>query len=345
MKQHEREFFISRIRSGMYMIKHDKITLKIYSPTIEEEYELNEAYLNAYNEALEDGIMTIEATLDMMKERGLWSEEDDKHLVEVPKAIERLKVEAFKARNNELKLVDIKKYLRIREKQLRELTERKFSLQENTCEGIAAVHKSTEFMKMCTFLNKEVYEFDGDMNDVLNKYYAMILSESTIRDLARNEPWRSLWIMNEDGVFNLFQKNDRQLTIDQRNILVWSKMYANVHESAEAPADDVIADDDMLDGWFIIQKEKRDSEKAKNEMESATTNEKIKNAGEVFVMAKTPKDIERVNSMNDINANIKRQQRLAIAKKQGVVETGEFADERMQVSQMSNEQFKGKFGS
>ena len=45
--------------------------------------------------------------------------------------------------------------------------------------------------------------------------------------------------------------------IDQKNILILSRMYDNVQESLDCPADDIMQDDDMLDGWFIHQKNKK----------------------------------------------------------------------------------------
>ena len=59
MKQHEREYFISRIRSGVYIINDQdlKLKLKIYAPTIEGDPELCEVYNSAYAEAFEEGVM------------------------------------------------------------------------------------------------------------------------------------------------------------------------------------------------------------------------------------------------------------------------------------------------
>jgi hypothetical protein len=45
-------------------------------------------------------------------------------------------------------------------------------------------------------------------------------------------------------------------------------MYDNVYESMECPPDEVIKDDDMLDGWFIQQhkdREKKLKEKSTDE--------------------------------------------------------------------------------
>jgi len=64
MKQHEREYFISRIRSGIYKIKKNGLELKIYQPSIEQQCDLNEIYAEAYYEALNDDVKTEDEMLD-----------------------------------------------------------------------------------------------------------------------------------------------------------------------------------------------------------------------------------------------------------------------------------------
>ena len=49
-------------------------------------------------------------------------------------------------------------------------------------------------------------------------------------------------------------------------------MYDNIQESLDYPSEDVVEDDDMLDGWLIIQKQKRDKERAVSELENTTKN-------------------------------------------------------------------------
>ena len=139
----------------------------------------------------------------------------------------------------------------------------------------------------------------------------IVLNEKDIRDLARNDPWRSLWLMRESCDLKLFANQDRELSIDQKNLLVWSRMYDNIQESMDCPTDDVIDDDDMLDGWFLLQAEKRKKEQAEMEFEEGT-NEKIKNADEVFVVTNNEIDKERVEGLNNIHAHMVKQEREAL---------------------------------
>lgn len=343
MKQHEREYFISRIRSGIYTIKWDSLLLKIYMPTIEDECEINESYIEAYNKAIDDDFKTEEEMLEWMREKELWTDKDDEKIEGLKKDIERLKIEIFNARNNEKLRETIRMYIRAGEKQLVKQNEKKNLYQMNTCEGIAILEKSITFLKKCTYVNNELYDFQSiGPDELLSLYYSKLLNDTQIRDLARNEPWRSLWLLNESKAIQLFYNKERTLSIDQRNILIWSKMYDNVQESLECPADDVLEDDDMLDGWFIVQRKKREKEKAQAEMETALTNNKIKNSDEIYMVANSQKDIERIENMNDIGAKIIKQQRLNTIKKKGTAEQTDFHDERLKLVQQSNQSYRDK---
>lgn len=344
MKQHEREYFISRIRSGIYTVKDGGITLKIHQPTLEQEFELNEIYNEAYQQALEDEFMTEDQMLEWMREKELWSQEDDDKIEGLKKDIERLKVEIYNSRNNDDMKQRIRLYLRAGEKQFSEIMYKRNLYYENTCEGIASSEKSFAFIRMCTFLGKEVYKFDSISCDIVWQLYSnQFLPEKTVRDLARNEPWRTLWIMNDSNAFKLFSNADKDLSLDQRSLLVWSRTYDNIYESLDCPSDDVIEDDDMIDGWFIIQRRKREKQRSESELDSMTNNEKIKNAGEIFVMAGSKKDADRINNMNDVGGRIVKKQRENLIRKKGEVSQNEFQDEKLRVSGQSQQMFKDKF--
>jgi len=348
MRQHEREFFVSRIRAGVNIIKVNGLTLKVCTPTIEDEYEINDVYMRAFQSARDEEIMTQDEMLDWMIERGLWTEKDFEVEASFKDNVDYLKTELFRSRNDAHRIEEARYHLKTTREFLDGLNQRKFALQDNTCEGIAAMAKSSEFIKRCTYLNGGLYDFDSEgpvaIGEVLNAYYSMVLREPISRELARTEPWRSLWLLNSSNTFTLFHNKDRELSIDQRNLLVWSRMYDNVQESPEAPSDDILEDDDMLDGWFLIQKQKRDKARLEAEMET-TGNSKINQSGEIFVMARTKQDRERVESMNSTHSKIIKQQRISAAKQRGMVETGQFTDEKIEMQNMSNEQFMGKFRS
>ena len=344
MKQHEREYFVSRLRSGVYNITQDNITIKVLTPTIEDEFYGSESYKIAYEKALEEDLMTDDEMLDWMRYRELWTDEDDEKIKGLEKDLERLKVEIFNARNNESLRETIRKYIRAGESQLIKQFAKKNDNQNNTCEGVAGLEKSLVILKRCTFIGNEPFDFQPiGLTQAWHLYYSMLLTEKQGRELARTEPWRSLWLLKETLPTGLFANKDRELSIDQKNILIWSRMYDNIQESMDCPSEDVIDDDDMLDGWFIVQRRKQDKEKAEAEIENSLTNSKIANADEIFVMAGSQNDAERINNMNDINSQMIKKQRMAVLDAKGEAKDLDFRDQQLKVRRQSNEQYKGKF--
>jgi hypothetical protein len=141
----------------------------------------------------------------------------------------------------------------------------------------------------------------------------------------------------------LFDNKDRDLTQDQKGILIWATMYDNIQEHHECPSDDVIKDDDVLDGWFIVQRNKREQEKLEGEVEGELTNDKIRNAHEVFMVPDGDKKLEKINSMNNPTARMFKKQREHLIEQRGSVAQGEFFDEKLGVRSDQNKMYKNKF--
>jgi hypothetical protein len=119
-------------------------------------------------------------------------------------------------------------------------------------------------------------------------------------------------------------------------------MYDNIQESPECPSKEVIEDDDLLDGWFIIQAKKRENDRIAQEFDNGTKSDKIKNSSEVFIVSKDKKTAEKINSMNSLQALKIKQQRANTIKERGSVEQQNFADERLNIQMQQTNQYRGK---
>jgi len=348
MKQHEREYFTSRARCGVHKIKLKDITLKIVPITLEQELEIQEEYLRAYREAVDADFLSQDEMIDSMRERGLWSDEEDKKIDGLEKDLERLKVELFQNKNKSDMVRKIRLYLSAGKSQLNELLTKRGQNFENTCEGLATQAKASKLMRIACFKQEKeswvAYDFEEVPIDYVIKLYGMqVLSEKSIRELARSEPWRSTWVLRESEAFDLFNNKGKQLTPDQRGLLIWSNMYDNIQESMDCPSDDVIEDDDMLDGWMILQKRKRDKERAEKDIEQSTQNSKIANSDEIFVMAHNKEDANKINETNTFHAQKVKEQRAKVIREKGSTVDLDFQDQQLKLRQQSNQQFKGKF--
>lgn len=346
MKQHEREYFISRIRSGVYYIESQGKSICIKPPTIEDEFFINEKFKQEYDKCLEEGLKTEDEIVDWMTSKGLWTHEDDQREEGLKKDIERLKREIYNNRHRSNLREQIRKGIRAGEKQLLDMIEKKSKYFSNSCEGIANLAKVSEFFKRCSFYNNTLCDFDEHRIEILSKtYYESILTEPKIRELARNEPWRSTWVLRDSNAYDLFKNGDRQLSPDQKSLLVWSRMYDNVYESSESPSEEVIKDDDLLDGWFAVQAQQKKDQAMQSELDDKLSNPKIANSSEVFLMADNRKDAQKINELNSHHGKVLKKQRFNQIKRQGTVNQDQLSDQRIEITSQSNQKFKDKFRS
>jgi hypothetical protein len=183
-----------------------------------------------------------------------------------------------------------------------------------------------------------------DINKALTAYYSdAILSSSIIRFLSRSLPWTNQWpcLKTNGKIFD-----SAFLDVNQQRLISWSMFYDSVYESLECPTDDVIQDDDMLDGWTILQRKKRDSDRNKNRVESSISdNPKINNADDVFVVVDTYEDAKKVDSLNPSHTAIVKRNRLSQIKKEGTVPEAKLHDVRrdliMELNQAHSKNMKG----
>lgn len=131
-----------------------------------------------------------------------------------------------------------------------------------------------------------------------------VVSQKTIdpldfRMIARNDPWRSMWMIGKTSG-NLLGKCSTQFTVNQTQLCSYAFMYDNVYESHERPNDKIIEDDDCLDGWFIVQRRTYEKDRKQKEVDALTSNPKIANSQEVFVMASNQESANEIYDLNDV---------------------------------------------
>lgn len=153
---------------------------------------------------------------------------------------------------------------------------------------------------------------------ILAKKNKQQLSQIQIRNIAKTNPWKSYWAANKP---NAIKHNI--LNYEQTSLIMFSKMYDSIYEHPECPDEDVIQDNDMLDGWLLLTKEKQNREKKTRELENK--NPKMKNATEVFLPAKNKTDINNINALNTDNAKSKKMAREQMIKHNPEIQDIDFA--------------------
>lgn len=161
------------------------------------------------------------------------------------------------------------------------------------------------------------------------EYNNQVVDISSIRELARTDPWRTYW-NSGDIVFN---GPVCDWTDEQRLLVNFSKMYDNIYSNPDKPNSMIINDDDLLDGWLMDQQQ--------NDEYNRKGGGDIKNqhpgANEVFVVAKSEEDIHQINQMNDMNAKVIKKQRQAVINKQGTASDLDFHDTKLDMEMQANQ--------
>jgi hypothetical protein len=197
----------------------------------------------------------------------------------------------------------IKKNIEHIKKELNKILAVKHNFYNHTLEGYANLIKNEYIVCQTLYKNnKLVFDFNNktsskcysDYNGLVQQIETLSISLSDIKKLARSAIWKSYWSANKNhSIFNgsVCDWND-----DQRTLFKISQMYDNIYEHPQCPDDIIIDDEDMLDGWMIVQQ--REQSKLKKQKDLESSNNKIKNANEVFLFPKTQEEFSDVINLN-----------------------------------------------
>jgi len=125
---------------------------------------------------------------------------------------------------------------------------------------------------------------------IYSLYLRSLPNDTQLRELARNDPWITMYEMGtklKDGDI-------------QRRLYSYTRMYQSIRES---DLDDAIIDDDYaLDGWLILNKRNKEKEKFKNEIDK-----KVKSKGQHVMVPVSPDQAQKINDLNDAFAKAKKE--------------------------------------
>ena len=263
---------------------------------------------------------------------------------EIEKSIEGQKVQLYQAATQKIGQPKIVKQIRkqlLRTKDLlNKLHEVKYSLHSFTLESFAQSAKQQYILEQTIYDNDKLLDYVSYrlMEQAKIKMCDFIISSVEFRELARTDPWRSYWGI----VDNPFSSNIVDLDYDKRTLLTYSKMYDNIYENPECPSEIVINDDDMLDGWMILQKKGRDEKKQEKTTDSMVggLSAKYQNSNEIFLPAQQKEQIAEINKLNSVKGNMVKKQRQKLLDTQGQVGVGKLPDEMLDQQLQANQEFK-----
>lgn len=325
MQLYERDFLLYQIYTGYLNInlKGNKMRINI-APSLDILYEASEVYYNTYNKAKNDGILDEREIKDFLFEQGLWDDEQEKLIeTDIPNYLENIKVEMYKNYTDNEFLEKSRTYMEKANEKFYTLFNIRHSWDHITCHGVANYSRWQFLVENCSMINgKSVYMNTIEIADVLESINMSRLGDSKIRELSRTEPWRTTWYSGKK--FQLFGKPAVEYSEDQKKLVYWSLLYDNIYENHECPPDEVVDNDDILDGWMIIKRRNQIAEKKKSYLEDKIGNNK--NAGEIYVVAKNERERNDILELNDILSTNIIKNRINSIRKHGDMGEHEFSD-------------------
>jgi hypothetical protein len=291
-----------RIFLGYYFISLNNVTYKIVYPSMKLKYDAEILYDSIIEENKYDGSWMTEEEINFELARNdIWNKEDNTKLEVNKKALDSNKIELYLNFNIVSKRDKIKKSIKFLNRQINELYNKKNSLNHLSIKEHALTIKN-EFLIMnsiYTLKNTLYFINPKDSNyetKELHYFIKEILDNSIditmLKLIARSELWRS-YINSSTQLENSINLND-----DYRYLLSIHKMYENARQHPDAPSEEILTDDDALDGWFLFQNKKSEREKKKN----ATLDklgDKMKDANHLFIVGENQEEIQEIYDLND----------------------------------------------
>lgn len=320
------EYNLYRILQGYYYIDVDEVTYKVVYPSNAIKYEAQELYLQIIEDNKYETNWLSDFKISMiLNQNSIWGKDKEELLDQQEKGLEIEKIALYQNYTNTDRRKDHKKSIAQISKTIESLMLDKQSLNYLTLPFFADTIKYEYIIMHCVYdqtmntrlFNKNTINTTGykRIQDITKVILARQLTTTDLRAIAKSDLWQSYY--NSDYTFptSSIEQND-----DQRHLLRLSKMYDSVRQHPEPPMDEVIQDDDALDGWFLFQKKKANKDKEEqNIMDRVGTSKKMQEAGEVYVMSDDRSESKRINSLNDPKTAQDKQAAYLEAKAKGEV--------------------------
>lgn len=354
MDRIKRETLIHKIIFNTLFLEIDSKLYKLVSPTKEQRALANFVYDKIIFSNKFDGFTTRDQLDLHLSIRNIWNAQAEKKLKESEEALDTLKINLYRALYKQHEQKAIRKQIKATESIINKLYIKKHSLDYMLLEYHASLIKYEFLTAICIVdveSNKSVYTYenfwhseDFILQKFLNYKENNSISQKDIRYLARSDPFRGMWLLSKENVFNV---PCYEFTEDQKNLIVFSRMYDSIYENPERPSDDVIEDDDMVDGWIIIQRKNIEKDRKQREADNILGKKGVSNnsnAGEIFVFASSNDDADRVKDLNDINAQRITNMRSAAIAEKGSIEEHQLPDVQLELRNQAMKQMAERRG-
>ena len=354
MDKTEKDFIIAQITQGKYCVELGSQQF-IYvdpAPNIQLMIQFQQRMFEIH--LLEEGFFSDEEEKTLLEERDIWTEEHIEKLKDFQENEKKLVRERPEYRFQSKQLERIDNLMKQTRKHVTQLESRKhmFTLQTAKYRANREVYAMLllnglhTMMEVRVWDDLEAYESDTDyhlVEKLINRiFYSGIFEESKLREIARSEPWRTIWKTTSKGAADIFGIPAGRFSMWQYLLCYWSQIYDYVFESPDGPKGDDVNDDELINNWLTLQAAEQEK-KSLGDTGPKIKNQRIANAQEVFVMAETLGDAKRVyNELNSPSSRRKIQQRQKWIQEKGSVKEQDLPDTKRMLQMEMNKAFAAK---
>lgn len=338
----EKTFLVRRICNAWDIryidFKQERILVKFTDPDSDILYQSDFIYKDAEEKGRINGLLTLKESMDILTEEGKWNSEmevQEKGLVELIKqlkdSLNKLKFQKIQQKKNELALYNA-------EKSLEEIINIKTQLGTSTIEHFAETSRRRWLMRSITEIMtpgyEDLIENERFIDKCMYEYYSKsVPSMSSVRQVARTEPWRMYWSMSKNNSSTLFDSSCTNMTDLQFTVTLWSRIYDFAFDSENRPSEEVIEDDVKFDAWYEQECKRMEEKLNKSQIQGGN----FSKGQEVFVPADR-EGAKEVYALNDQRNRSKIQKRIKHIKEQGPTTEANLPDIKRDLIMQANKQ-------
>ena len=258
---HEFRKVYADIINGYTLIESEEESLYVRHLNESDIGYISSKYKLHFSEAEEKGLLTAQKKLKLLKDQGIWSEEEERY--------NKLKEELSRNAESKKKLLirsqidSISKIIEDQESELKSIEEKRSEAMDLTCEKYADRKSNEEIINLCLykdpylkekFFNRKQYQ---EMDQTELYAYIFLYNNSLtsfnskfIKQLAAMPFFINSFLISNDDPMIFFGKPVVDLTNYQIDLFSTGKFYKSVMSSKGNPPEEAYEDPQKLVEWY-----------------------------------------------------------------------------------------------
>lgn len=333
------ESLVHRILSGKFIFSHDDTIYELIKPSLNLKMRADLLYQTTYQENIYENFLFNEDIEPLLFDLNILYFGYKKDLTRFEKTLEKYKIELFQQYFDTTKRAKIKFKIQELKDNIDDIYNKQHSLDyltiDHYCDNIR--HEFIISNTLYIYDSKDLVfkeSVDSNLfNQIITHISKNMIGLPTYKKIARSDYWRNYWNNNK---INILDEPVKEWSEEQKSLINISCMYDKIYEHPESPSDDIIADDDALDGWMLFQKQQNEAQKKEKGVNSMLDG-KMKNASEVFLMAGSKDQAQDVLGLNSTQSLGKIKQKLDFVKSSDKpVRDGQLPDVKQKILEQLN---------